>query len=146
MQSFTPDFWHWFVLALVLGAIEMVLPGAAFLWLGLAAALVGLLLLLIPDLGVTGQLALFAVLSIAAIVATRLLPRPALEETDQPTLNRRALHYVGRTVTLESAIVNGRGRAFVGDTLWTVEGADLPAGASVRVIDADGTTLKVEPA
>ncbi|CAK0753898.1 inner membrane protein [Azospirillaceae bacterium] len=65
--------------------------------------------------------------------------------SDRPTLNRRGQQYVGQLVILESAIVNGRGRAFVGDTLWTVEGSDRPVGQTVRVVGTDGVLLQVEP-
>ncbi len=146
MNDVTIEFWHWWVLALILGVVEMFLPGAAFIWLGLAAGAVGLGLLLIPDLPVPVQFGAFALLAIAAVVATRFIPKPRLDETDQPNLNRRAAQYVGQTLVLESAIVNGRGRAFVGDTLWSVAGQDLPAGAQVRVVSADGAMLRVEPA
>lgn len=146
MTGFDIEFWHWWVLALALAVVEMVLPGAAFIWLGLAAGAVGLGLLLVPDLAVPVQFGAFAVLAIAAVVATRFIPKPALDETDQPNLNRRAAQYVGRQLVLESAIVNGRGRAFVGDTLWSVAGDDLPVGTAVKVVAADGALLRVERA
>ncbi|HYC03820.1 MAG TPA: NfeD family protein [Azospirillaceae bacterium] len=142
------QFWHWWVLALALGIVEMLAPGAAFLWLALAAGLVGLALLALPDLAWQSQFIAFAMLAVALVAASKfLIPKPRPEETDQPTLNRRGEHYVGRTFILESAIVQGRGRAIVGDTLWTVSGPEgLPAGETVRVVAADGALLRVERA
>ena len=67
-------------------------------------------------------------------------------ETDKPTLNRRSQQYVGRTFTLEEAIVNGQGKIHVDDSTWKIEGEDLPAGTKVKVTGADGTVLKVEAA
>ena len=69
---------------------------------------------------------------------------PAVVASDQPDLNRRPVQLVGRIVALEEAIVHGRGKARVGDTVWVVEGPDAPAGARVRVIEARGTVLLVE--
>jgi len=59
-------------------------------------------------------------------------------------LNRRAETYVGRTFTLERPIVDGRGRLKVDDTVWLVEGPDLPAGTRVQVTGTDNTRLRVE--
>jgi hypothetical protein len=59
-------------------------------------------------------------------------------------LNRRAESYVGRMFTLDGAIVDGRGRFRVDDTVWLVEGPDLPAGTRVRVTGTDKTLLRVE--
>ena len=137
------EFWHWFVIAVVLAAVEIAAPGAAFLWLGAAAGLVGLVLLAYPGLGWEGQLLLFAALSIAAVLAGRAVYRRAGLHAAPNRLNRRAEQYIGTIHTLETAIVNGRGRAQVGDTSWSVEGPDLPAGTTVRVVAVDGPVLKV---
>ncbi|QJE73564.1 NfeD family protein [Aerophototrophica crusticola] len=147
MESLKLVFWHWWVLAVVLASVEIFAPGAAFLWLGVAAACVGMVLVVFPDLGWQAQFGLFALLCIIAFAASRFIPRGKPGDTDEPGLNRRAEQYVGRTVVLESGVVNGRGRARVGDSLWTVSSTrDLPAGAAVRVVAADGVVLRVEPA
>lgn len=141
------EFWHWWVLAVLLAAVETVLPGAAFLWLGGAAAVVGLVVLVLPGLGWELQLLLLAVLSIAAVIGGRALYRWAgLHAVHDQVLNRRAEQYIGTVHTLQTAIVNGHGRAQVGDTSWAVEGPDLPAGAAVRVVAVDGVILKVKKA
>ncbi len=137
------EFWHWWVAAVVLAGVETVAPGAAFLWLGGAAGLVGVVLLAFPDLGWEGQLLLFAALSIVAVLAGRAVFRRSGLHAAPSVLNRRAEQYVGTLHTLESAIVNGRGRAQVGDSTWSVEGPDLPAGTKVRVVAVNGAVLKV---
>lgn len=140
------EFWHWWVLAALLGAVEILAPGAAFLWLGGAAGIVGLVLFLWPGLSWELQGLLFAALAIVAVVGVRALARRSDHSTTTANLNRRAEQYVGTLHTLDSPIVNGRGRALVGDGLWSVEGPDLPAGTRVRVVGTDGTRLKVEKA
>ena len=45
---------------------------------------------------------------------------------------------------LVSPIERGTGRVQIADAYWTVRGPDLPAGASVRIVGADGMTLQVE--
>ncbi len=138
------DFWHWWMVAAALGALDMLAQSGFFLWLGVAALVVGLVVFAIPDLSWQGQTLSFAVLAIAAIFLTRPLLRRLTVPSERPMMNRRCEQYVGRLITLESPIVNGRGRAFVGDTLWLVEGGDQPAGATVRVIGSDGAVLLVE--
>lgn len=52
----------------------------------------------------------------------------------EPLLNKRAAQYVGRVLVLTDSIENGRGRAKVGDGVWSVSAVeDMPAGARVRV-------------
>ncbi|MGQ9365704.1 NfeD family protein [Azospirillum sp. ST 5-10] len=140
------EFWHWWVLAVGLGAVEAVAPGAAFLWLGGAAGVVGLVLLAWPEMVWQFQLLLFGVLAIGAVLGARLVYRRGPEPDPTLHLNRRAEQYLGTLHTLETAIVNGRGRAIVGDSHWTVEGPDLPTGTTVRVVGIDGIVLKVEKA
>ncbi|HYD31968.1 MAG TPA: NfeD family protein [Azospirillaceae bacterium] len=139
------DFWHWWVAAALFGALEIFLPGAVFLWLGVSAGVMGLVLLAVPTLPWQTQVLVFSVLSVGAVVGWRLWARAHPVPSDHPTLNRRGAQYVGRLLVLESPIVNHRGRAFVDDTLWPVQGAeDLPAGVTVRVVGTEGTVLRVE--
>ncbi len=42
------------------------------------------------------------------------------------------------------AIVAGRGKIKVGDSVWMATGADAEVGTQVRVIGQDGSTLHVE--
>jgi len=61
-----------------------------------------------------------------------------------PELNQRGQQYLGRTVTLNQAIVNGRGSARLDDTVWQVSGPDLPTGQTVSVTGIRGNTLLVK--
>jgi inner membrane protein len=61
-------------------------------------------------------------------------------------LNQRMYDYVGRTYVLDEAIVNGRGKIRIDDTLWMVTGADRGKGEWVKVTAVDGSRLIVEPA
>ncbi len=137
----------WWLLALILIAVEMIVPGFFMLWIGIAAVALGLILLALPDLSFLVQAGLFALLAlISCYCYWRFVRRIADGPSDQPLLNRRAEQYIGRRYVLETAIVNGNGKARVGDSLWLVEGPELPAGAAVEVVAVDGATLKVRPA
>jgi membrane protein implicated in regulation of membrane protease activity len=75
----------------------------------------------------------------------RSLLRPKLlrREPGSEYLNRRAEQMIGQRYVLIEPIVNGRGKASVGDGQWLVSGADLPVGSTVEVVAVDGTTLQV---
>ncbi len=139
------SYWHWLVLGVVLVILEIFSPGVFFLWLGVAAGGVGLLLALWPGIDWPYQLLLFALLSLVTVLASRRYFRRFPIATDEPRLNRRGEQYLGRTFTLSAPIVNGTGRSRVDDTLWKITGPDCPAGSQVRVSGVDGVVLQVEP-
>ena len=136
----------WAAVALLLFAAETLAPGAFMLWLGLAAAVVFVGVLLVPGLPVLAQVAAFIVLSFISIQVYRTWFRGRERTSDQPSLNRRAEQLVGRVVPLDQAIVNGQGRVQIADAYWEVRGPDLPAGAAVRIVGTDGMALRVQPA
>ncbi len=139
-------FWHWWILAGVLLILELTSPAFFFLWVGIAAAAVGFLMLLFPGQPIELQLVLFSVLSIVAVVAWRRYRERHPPVSDQPLLNQRGRQYRDRVFTLHHPIVNGVGKVEVDDSTWRVKGPDLPAGTQVRVIDVDGVVFVVEQA
>ena len=131
---------------MILLSIEVFVPGFFFLWFGIAAGILGVILLFEPSLSWQIQLILYSLLSVASILVWRnWLNSSLVPPTDQPLLNRRTAQYIGRTFTLEQPIINGRGRIRVDDSWWPIEGKDLPAATVIRVVGVDNTVLKVEP-
>jgi membrane protein implicated in regulation of membrane protease activity len=139
-------FWHWWILAGVLMVLEIVAPGVFLLWLGIAAAITGLIAYVAPGISWQWEGLIFAILSIIIVWGWRAYLRRHPTETELPMLNRRGEQYVGRRLTLDEPIVNGRGQIKVDDSTWRVEGADLPAGTPVMVTGVRGTILNVERA
>ncbi len=141
--------WNWMILGTVLLALEILTPGVYLLWLGIAAIVTGLISFVLGDAGFwvwQVQILVFLVLSIVSVlVGRRAFPTTGTADTDQPLLNQRELQLVGRTAVLQEPIAEGRGRVRLGDTLWRVNGPDLPAGTRVRVVSAAGGELAVEP-
>ena len=136
--------WNWFVLALLLFLLEVAIPGVFFLWFGVAATVIGMVALSI-DVPWQFQLIGFAGISVISVVVGRQTSLIGKSETDKLHLNVRGAQYIGRIVTVETAIVNGRGRVRVGDTLWWAEGPDFDVGAQVKVTGINGTALVVAP-
>ena len=133
--------WGWVIAGLVLAGAEIVVPGVFLIWLGLAALATGLTALVIP-LPWQGQTLLFAALAVALVaLATRLHRRTGPQDT---RLNRADRGLIGREGVLAEPIVQGTGRLRFDDTLWRIEGPDLPVGERVRVVGLSGTVLRVE--
>ena len=139
-------FWHWWISAGVLLILDLTAPAFFFLWLGMAAAATGLIVMVIPGLSLETQLVLFSILSVVAVIAWRKYRETHPPESDQPLLNRRGQQYTGRIFTLDHPIVNGVGKIEVDDSTWRVKGPDLEAGTRVRVVGVDGVVFVVESA
>jgi membrane protein implicated in regulation of membrane protease activity len=137
--------WTWFIVAVLLFVLETVVPGVHFIWFGLAAAIVGALGLVI-DISWEWQLITFAIISCITVFFARRYAGPDVVGSDEPDLNLRAAQYVGRVVTVEEAIADGRGKVRVGDTVWPAQGSDAPRGARVKITGTHGTVLLVEHA
>jgi len=140
------SFWDWLAFGTLLLILEVFGAGGYLLWIGVAAASVGVLTYLLPGLPWALQFVLFGVLSVLTAVLWWRRQRSAAKPSDQPGLNRRGSELLGRQFVLHEAISGGRGKIKAGDSLWLVTGPDLPAGSAVRVIGQDGVLLKVEAA
>jgi membrane protein implicated in regulation of membrane protease activity len=137
----------WWIVALVLIGGEVLLPGYFMLWIGIGAAAMGIVVFAIPDMTVLAQAILFGVLAFVSCFAYWKFIRPRLERVapvGNERLNRRGDQLVGQRFALCEPIVNGRGKAKVGDGMWLVVGPDLPLGATIEVVGIDGTTLRVK--
>ena len=139
------QYWHWWILAVILAAIEIVAPGVFFIWIGVAAAITGLIAWIVP-LSWQIEAIIFAVLSVLTVLAWRSYQKKTHQDQPTSTLNRRGEQMIGRFAVLSEPIENGRGKAKVDDTVWRVEGPDLPAGTRITVTGIDGAILKVEAA
>lgn len=138
------QYWHWWLFAIVLVILEVFSPAAFFLWMGAAAGVTGLVLLVLPDLSWQFQFVLFAVMSIISILAGRTFFNKKSDHTDDPTVSQLENELIGNVYTVETAIKNGSGRVKVGETTWKVKGPDCKAGSSVKVVSVKGAVLQVD--
>ncbi len=142
------DFWHWWVLAALLFIVEILVPGAFFIWMGLGAIFVGAVqwcaLVSHHALSLEMQILLFAVFSFtSSLISRKYLKRHPIRSANN-TLNRRGDQYIGRTLTLSEAIINGRGHVRLDDTLWSVTGPDYAKDTVIKIKGVDGALLIVE--
>jgi len=136
--------WNWMIVAALLLALELLAPGIFLMWFGLAATLTGVLAFSF-DIGWQWQIIWFCLLSVAAVLIALKYLRKHPFASERPLLNARAVQHIGECHNLIDPIVNGRGSITIGDSIWRVEGPELPKGARVKVLGADGTVLKVAP-
>jgi membrane protein implicated in regulation of membrane protease activity len=141
------SYWHWFALGAGLLILEILTPTFYFIWPGVAAVVVGLLLLVLPDLPWTVTLSVFGGVSVIATLIWHSYFKPrAGDRTGQMALNQRSTRYIGRRAIVADGFRSGRGPILLDDTRWQAvsdTGADLAPGASVEIVGADGVVLRV---
>jgi membrane protein implicated in regulation of membrane protease activity len=138
------EFWHWLALGVALAALETIVPGAFFLWLGIAAVATGLVKLIFSGMAWEGQAIVFAICAVVSTVIWLMLWRRRPIDTDKPELNVRGERMMGMQITLDEPITNGEGTAKFGDTMWRIRGPDFVRGTRVKVVDVHGTVLIVD--
>jgi len=144
-DNFALTHWSWFVIALVLLGLEMAAPGVVFLWMAIAAAIVGGTVLFLPNLEWESQFIIFSVLSIISVFSGRYFLKRNPIETEDTTLNHRGNQYVGHTYNLIQDMENGKGKVRIGDSNWGVEGDfEAKENDKVKVIGVNVTFLIVE--
>lgn len=135
----------WLTLGGLLLAAEMLGSNGYLLWSGVAGIVTGLLIWAIP-LSWEWQGTLFAVLTLLAawLWSKWLRKRMRQQRPADAQLNQRGQQLVGRRLTLDSALENGRGHVRVGDSSWPVlADEDLAAGSKVEVVAVEGITLHI---
>ncbi|WED21013.1 NfeD family protein [Vibrio sp. JC009] len=138
--------WHWIAFGLLLLSGELLGTAGYFLWLGISAVLVGLILALLP---ISWQLqwTSFACFSLVTTwLWWRYQHKKDRSSEQESTLNQREKQLIGKTTRIDEGVQRGNFRIRIGDTTWSAKcHQDLPAGTLVKVTDVDGIILTVEP-
>jgi membrane protein implicated in regulation of membrane protease activity len=129
----------WLAVGLVLCAAETIMPGAFLIWIGGAAALVGIVEFFHP-LEFTAQLLIFAAFVVVLVFVGRQV-YGSIGRGSAPQPLNRAEGLVGKEFFLERPIERGFGNIRVDDSVWRVTGEDMSAGAKVRVTRVEGGAL-----
>jgi len=140
------SYWDWLALGVILLILEVFGAGGYLLWIGMAAAAVGVLTFVLPKTPWEMQFLLFGLFAIATALYWWRRQRSAVRQSDQPHLNLRGQELVGEVFQVHEAIVDGRGKVKVADGVWLAKGPDSSVGARVRVVALEGTVLTVERA
>jgi len=141
------EWWHWIVLGLVLTMAELAIPAFFIVWFGVAAAGVGLIVLVAPNLALATQILLWAALS-ALLVGfwfRYLKPRT------MTAVGTSAATVAGEVGILTSEITpQTRGhvrfqKPILGADVWECYAeTSIANGERVRVVAVEGSYIKVE--
>lgn len=148
-MDFTFLYWHWIAFGMLLIIAELFIPSFTIFWFGLGAILVGLILLIAPNLSVNWQLFLWAISSIGFTFLWFRFLRPRMVDKTKAGLSREAA--LGETGQVTKAPIEGeRGvvrfsTPLLGSDEWPIIcDQDIVAGDRVIVKDVSGNTLIVE--
>lgn len=139
-------FWVWLAVGALILTAEVATGSGWLLWPAVSAAIVAYLAMLGIDIGLPGEIAAFAVLTVVTTLAGRRFLGRYGKGSD---VNGNAERLIGRAGRSTSAFSLGHGRVLVEGCEWAAEledGGDLPNGAPVEVARlADGARLIVRP-
>ena len=142
--------WHWMVLGLGLGLVELVVASFFIIWFGLGALLVGVAMLVAPGMVFSTQILLWTAASVAMTALWFRVLRKDAGKTRSGQANE-ALGEIGVLVrAVEPLGVNSaRGevrfqKPVMGSDVWPCLAEEaIAAGERVRVLAVDGQILKV---
>lgn len=151
MESFTPLYWHWLVVGMLLIVSELLIASFTIFWFGLGALLLGLLLLGGIDLSLTGQILTWMLASILFTIAWFKFIKPLSVNRTMAGLSREAV--VGeRGMLIKGTAPEGqRGEVrfqvpLLGSDAWPcLSNEPIKAGETVVVRDVVGNALVVAP-
>ncbi|MGX2948867.1 NfeD family protein [Frederiksenia canicola] len=134
----------WLILGFVLFILETVITGVFIMWWGGAAIIIAIVVALFPDIALSVQFTLFALLAIIFSLAWWKFQQTRDAQEDQAnTLNDREHAMLGMQGVIVEILENGVVRGKFGDTTWRVIGKNLKVGDSVHVKKVEGITLFV---
>jgi membrane protein implicated in regulation of membrane protease activity len=122
---------------------EIMAPGVFLVWIGIAAIVTGLFALLF-GIGVAGQLGLFALYAVVAVLAGKRFYAVREVEHSGPRLNNPSERLIGRRVVVVQPVDEDSGRVRVGDSEWSARGGPAQPGERVRITGVEGNCLIVE--
>jgi membrane protein implicated in regulation of membrane protease activity len=141
------EWWAWIVGGIALIVAELAIPSFFVIWFGLGALLVGLLMLALPDLSLTAQLATWTAASLAMVVLWFRVFKPSFQKTRIGTSAGEAIGEIGLLVAAVAPFERGKvrfQRPVLGSEEWVcVADSPIAAGERVKVIAVEGSFLTV---
>ena len=145
------SYMEWFSLGLLLVLLELFIPGVYLVWFGLSAFVTGALTIY-HDFTVIEQSLVFGLISVVFALTGwffygRIMKRSKVSDRYKH-LNDPAGQHIGKTYLLAEDVVDGRSKALIGDSVWSVECEDgLKKGDKVKITGVEnGVILKAEKA
>lgn len=141
------EWWTWIVGGIGLMLAELAITSFFIIWFGLGAVLVGLLMLLIPSLSLTAQVATWTLVSLILVILWFRVFKQNQHKTLVGSAAGEALGEIGLLVSAIEPFERGKvrfQRPVLGSDEWACR-ADLAiaAGERVKVVAVEGSFLKV---
>ena len=141
-------YWYdWAILGVVLVVAELLVPAFVLVWFGLGALAVALMLSLFPDIGLTPQLLVWIVSSVALVGLWFKLFKPRLHKTLAGRSQAEAVGEVGLIVRDVAPFQKGQIRfqtPIVGSDVWDcIADQSIKTGDRAKVVSIEGSILKV---
>ncbi len=141
------EWWHWIVGGIILVLAELAIPAFYIIWFGCGALLVGLALVLLPNLSSTAQVMLWIVTSATLTALWFRVLRAGRSRTRSGTADGDAIGEAGLVVQAIAPFARGRvrfQRPILGADEWACSAeTEIPAGERVRIVAIEGSYLKV---
>jgi membrane protein implicated in regulation of membrane protease activity len=136
----------WFIIALVLFLLELVVPGFVIFFFGIGA-LVTALVCLIAHPGINIQIIIFAVISVLSLLALRKLIQKKLFYSKESRSDAVEDEFTGKeAVAITDFGSDKKGKVEFKGTNWTAESeSEIKAGQTVIIIEKESFKLIVEP-
>ena len=142
-----PEWWHWAVLGIGLIIAELAVPAFFIVWFGLGALLVSLIVLVAPSLGLTAQLLIWTVASVAMVVIWFRIFKPGMHKTRVGMSDSNIVGEVGMLTRDVEPYQKGQVRfqkPLVGSESWEcISDEAIKSGERVKVLGIEGSFLKV---
>lgn len=141
------EWWYWIVGGFVLILAELAVPSFFLIWFGLGALLIGLLMLALPDISLTAQLALWTVASLAMVLLWFRVFKQSFRKTRVGSAEGETIGEIGLLVSAIAPFERGKvrfQRPVLGSEEWVcLADVEIAAGQRVKVIAVEGSFLKV---
>ena len=137
--------WWWLIGGVLLLIAEVLAPGFFLLFIGVAAMVTGLFVLMF-GFGLAPALALFAIYTALAVYLGRKVYANRPVASSARHLNDRSAQLIGRSAVAVTAIDEHGGRVRLGDGEWSARGAAVQPGERVEIVGVEGNCLIVEAA
>ena len=144
------EWWHWAVSGIALLLAELAVPAFVLVWFGLGALLVALATALLPELGLTVQLASWLILSLALVVLWFKMFKPSQHKTRIGMSDDYVVGEVGLLTRAVAPFDKGAVRfqkPILGSEAWDcIADEAISAGERVKILAIEGSLLRVAKA
>ena len=141
------EWWHWAVSGIALLLAELAVPAFVLVWFGLGALLVALATVLLPEMGLTVQLAIWLVLSVALVVLWFKIFKRNKHKTRIGMSEDYVIGEIGLLTRAVAPFEKGAVRfqkPILGSEAWDcIADEAIAAGERVKIVAIEGSLLRV---